>query len=123
MPYQINTTHTFILDGSETNAGQRAFVRDARAFALDGAEFGSAANRMFLKDLRAFVMSGQGDNATSARGMATSMFALSGPPRNAIHANMITFSFDGRPWQHNIVTGRVSGSFIIENAAQETPPT
>lgn len=123
MPYQINTTCSFVIDGDEMNAGNRVFARDFRTFGIDGAEVGTAANRMYLKDHRLFATEGQGVNQDSIRAKATAVFSIEGHPHDpGIHAFVTNYVFDGIAGDYSIVAARETNCFIIDNVTQETPP-
>ncbi|QGH74795.1 hypothetical protein MAL1_00024 [Bacteriophage DSS3_MAL1] len=123
MPYQINTTNTFIIDGVERNAGDRVYTRDFRVFGIDGVEIGSAAQRMYLKDHRLFCFEGQGINQDRARAKSTAFFTIEGNPTDpGIHGFSTYFTFDGIAGDQSIVAARETNYFIIDNVSQETPP-
>ncbi|QJA42970.1 hypothetical protein [Phaeobacter phage MD18] len=123
MSFRITTSHSFIIDGDELNAGARAFVRDARMFVMDGTDFGTASDRMFLKDFRLFAIDGQALNHTRPRVNTTGLFAIEGRASDTgLRAFSTLFEISGTPGQQSIVAVRETNFFALENASQETPP-
>lgn len=123
MPYLIATTNTVIIDGDEMNAGDRAFVKDARAFILDGAETGTAASRMFMKDHKLFTLEGGFASLVAPRVNQHAIFAIEGPPSdNSVHVFPLTFVIDGRPGPTSTVSAQSTSAYIIDTLPQETPP-
>lgn len=125
MPYQINTTVSFIIDGSELNAGNRMFARDHKFFAIDGVEIGTAAIRQFLRDHRTFAITGMGGVGQDRPGvMQTVTYAVTGRASDdGAYAYPATFEISGTPGNFDVVAPRSTCSFVIDNVTQETPPT
>lgn len=125
MPYQINTTVTFIIDGDELNAGARAMARDQRFLVIDGAEVGTAGLRQFAKDTKAVVITGGPSKKDSPDLAYTSAIAITGIPYAAgVYAYTVGYVIDGISSPHASApeAARSTNTIIIDDVPQETPP-
>jgi hypothetical protein len=96
MAVSLNTNSSFVIDGFETNAGARVFLKNAVFHIIDGADAGSAAERSFLKDHRVFVVDG-GRRLLGAGLLGTTAYVVTGrPPPGSVHLNPMTYVVSGR---------------------------
>ena len=124
MPYQISTTTSFIIDGDETNAGQRVFARHVPTFVIDGLEAGTAANRAFLRVTKFFVIDGGLNAQPDPYVTQASQFMIDGKPVGG-HVNFqydSAFSVEARAGGNTYVGTRAFSTFTIEDVAQEPTP-
>jgi hypothetical protein len=122
MTYLIDTTKSFIIDGDEMNAGDRAFAVGTRTYILDGNELGTSSQRMFLKDHRVFVIDGGAAAKVSTRVADVSSFAISGRNNNGVAAHTMSFVISGRLGLRSLLAMRLASSFVIDNSPQEPAP-
>ncbi|AMO44071.1 hypothetical protein vBRpoSV10_12 [Ruegeria phage vB_RpoS-V10] len=124
MPYSVDTLSYFVIDGDETNAGARAFLRDTHMVVIDGAEVGTAGLRQFLKDSRFRIISGGPSKQAYESILYTSMFAITG--RGSIGecslAQHAVFAIEGNSPAGGPLPVRSTSFFTIEDVPQEAAP-
>ena len=116
MPYQITNQTYFVIDGSETNAGERIFLRDAVFIVIDGAEAGTSGQRQFMRDHRLFVIDGGPRSGKTHPVVTYSMaYAITGRATAAgIYATPSYYVIDGIVPPNGPATIRATSFFAIE---------
>lgn len=123
MPYSINTATHYIIDGHETNAGERAFLRDTHFVVIDGAEIGTAGLRQFLKDSRIWTISGGASKQAYESLLNTCSYAITG--RSITGCAVSTsraYIIDGVSPIGGPLPVRLTSLFTIEDVPQEATP-